>query len=88
MEIRPIRTEADYEAALAEVEVFFDMDSELEPGTPDGDRFDGSIRYERKSSCGGKMPSVKRLCGAMKFPRFRIITSRQIRGFANPSNSR
>ena len=40
MEIRPIRTEADYEAALAEVEVFFDMDSEPEPGTPDGDRFD------------------------------------------------
>jgi HTH-type transcriptional regulator/antitoxin HigA len=40
MEIRPIRTEADHEAALAEVEVFFDMDSEPEPGTPDGDRFD------------------------------------------------
>jgi HTH-type transcriptional regulator/antitoxin HigA len=40
MEIRPIRTEADYEAALAEVEVFFDMAPEPAPGTPDGDRFD------------------------------------------------
>jgi HTH-type transcriptional regulator/antitoxin HigA len=40
MDIRPIRTEADYEAALAEVEVFFDMEPEPEPGTPDGDRFD------------------------------------------------
>lgn len=34
MEIKPIRTEVDYEAALAEVERLWDA----EPGTPDGDR--------------------------------------------------
>ena len=38
MEIRPIRTEADYKAALCEVSANFD--SEPEPGTPDGDRFE------------------------------------------------
>lgn len=38
MEIRPIHTEADYKAALREVSVYFD--SEPEPGTPDGDRFE------------------------------------------------
>jgi HTH-type transcriptional regulator / antitoxin HigA len=36
MDIKPIRTEADYEAALAEVEQLWGT----EPGTPDGDRFD------------------------------------------------
>ncbi|NMC84219.1 MAG: transcriptional regulator [Anaerolineaceae bacterium] len=36
MEIKPIRTEADYEAALAEVERLWGS----EPGTPDGDRFE------------------------------------------------
>ena len=36
MEIKPIRTEADYEAALAEVERTWGS----EPGTPDGDRFE------------------------------------------------
>jgi HTH-type transcriptional regulator/antitoxin HigA len=34
MDIRPIRTEADYRAALAEVERLW----EAEPGTPEGDR--------------------------------------------------
>lgn len=38
MDIRPIRTEADYRAALAEVAPMFDR--EPEPGTPEGDRFD------------------------------------------------
>ena len=38
MEIRPIHTEADYKAALREVSAYFD--SEPEPGTPDGDRFE------------------------------------------------
>lgn len=33
-EIRPIRTESEYEAALQEVERLWDA----EPGTPDGDR--------------------------------------------------
>ena len=36
MEIKPIRTEADYESALAEVERLWGA----EPGTPDGDRFE------------------------------------------------
>jgi HTH-type transcriptional regulator/antitoxin HigA len=36
MEIKPIRTEADYESALREIEALFDS----EPGTPDADRLD------------------------------------------------
>lgn len=36
MEIRPIKTEADYEAALAEIERLF----EAELGTADGDRLE------------------------------------------------
>ena len=35
--ISPILTEADYEAALAEVETYFA--NEPEPGTPEGERF-------------------------------------------------
>jgi HTH-type transcriptional regulator/antitoxin HigA len=38
MDIRPIRTEADYDAALAEIEQFFD--NEPAHGTPEADRFD------------------------------------------------
>lgn len=36
--IRPIRTKADYKAALREVSAYFD--SEPEPRTPEGDRFE------------------------------------------------
>jgi HTH-type transcriptional regulator/antitoxin HigA len=36
MDIRPIKTEADYQAALAEIEHLFDA----EAGTPEGDRLD------------------------------------------------
>lgn len=36
MDIKRIRTEADYEAALAEVERLWGA----KPGTPDGDRFE------------------------------------------------
>lgn len=36
MEIRPIKTEADYTAALAEIEHLFDAS----PGTPEGDRLE------------------------------------------------
>lgn len=36
--IRPIRSEADYEAALNEIERYFE--SEPKPGTPEADRFD------------------------------------------------
>ena len=38
MNIRPIRTESDYKAALREVSAYFD--NEPEPGTEDGDRFE------------------------------------------------
>jgi HTH-type transcriptional regulator / antitoxin HigA len=48
--LRPIRTRADYRAALAEVSPMFDR--EPEPGTPEGDRFDVLVTlieaYERK----------------------------------------
>jgi len=37
-EIRPLKSEADYDAALKEVERYFER--EPEPGTPEGDRFD------------------------------------------------
>lgn len=38
MQIRPIKTQADYEAVLAEVSALVAMDPELD--TPDGDRLD------------------------------------------------
>jgi HTH-type transcriptional regulator/antitoxin HigA len=38
MNIRPIRTEEDYRAALAQVSALFD--DEPEPGTPEGDYFE------------------------------------------------
>lgn len=38
MDIRPIRTDQDYRAALKEVSALFDH--EPEPGTPEGDRFE------------------------------------------------
>lgn len=38
MNIRPIRTESDYQAVLREVSAYFD--NEPEPGTEDGDRFE------------------------------------------------
>ncbi len=48
MEIQPIRTDADHEAALHEIEVLF----EAEPGTPEFDRLDILAtlveRYEEK----------------------------------------
>ncbi|EHP84098.1 putative transcription regulator with HTH domain [Geobacter metallireducens RCH3] len=36
MEIRPIKTEVDYQAALKEIELLFDA----APDTPEGDRLD------------------------------------------------
>jgi HTH-type transcriptional regulator / antitoxin HigA len=36
--IRPLRSEADYDKALKEIERYFD--NEPKPGTPDADRFD------------------------------------------------
>ena len=38
MDIHPIRTEADYDAALKEIEQYFE--NEPEPGSPEADRFD------------------------------------------------
>jgi HTH-type transcriptional regulator / antitoxin HigA len=38
MDIRPIRNEADYDWALAEIERYFD--DEPNPGSPEADRFD------------------------------------------------
>ncbi|HZY22968.1 MAG: type II toxin-antitoxin system HigA family antitoxin [Microvirga sp.] len=38
MDIRPLRTEADYDAALAAIEAFFD--DEPDPGSPEADAFD------------------------------------------------
>jgi HTH-type transcriptional regulator/antitoxin HigA len=38
MDIRPLHTEDDYRAALAEVSALVDLDPE--PGTPDGDRLE------------------------------------------------
>jgi HTH-type transcriptional regulator / antitoxin HigA len=50
VEVRPIRTEADYTAALADIEQYFD--NEPEPGTPESDRFEvlGTLieAYERE----------------------------------------
>jgi HTH-type transcriptional regulator/antitoxin HigA len=50
MQIRPIRTKADYRGALAEVSPMFD--NEPKPGTPQGDRFDVLVTlieaYERE----------------------------------------
>ena len=38
MDIKPIKTEADHEAALAEIERLIDLDPDLD--TPEGDRLD------------------------------------------------
>ena len=38
MDTQPIRTEADYDAALKEIELYFDREPEL--GSPESDRFD------------------------------------------------
>jgi HTH-type transcriptional regulator/antitoxin HigA len=50
MEIRPIRTEADYKSALKEVSELMQTDPEL--GTPEGDRLDVLVTlieaYERR----------------------------------------
>jgi len=48
MEIRPVKTEADYEAALAEIRTLMNA----KPGTPDGERLEvlGTLveAYERE----------------------------------------
>jgi HTH-type transcriptional regulator/antitoxin HigA len=50
MDIHPIRTEADYDAALKKIELYFKR--EPEPGSPEADQFDVLVAliaaYERK----------------------------------------
>ena len=55
MDIHPIKTDADYRAALAEIEQLF----AAEPDTPDGDRLvfarsKGSVDLYQKPSSGGR----------------------------------
>jgi hypothetical protein len=46
MDIRPLNTDDDYRAALAEVSALVDLDPE--PGTPDGDRLENQHRVHDK----------------------------------------
>jgi HTH-type transcriptional regulator/antitoxin HigA len=52
MNLKPIRTEADYDAALKAVEVFFDAPKEPDPDTDEGAYFDALVTlieaYESK----------------------------------------
>lgn len=52
MELKPIRTEADYRAALAQAERLFDLPDEPAPDSEDGAYFDALLTlieaYERK----------------------------------------
>src|SRR5262245_20976228 len=67
MKLRPIRTEAEYDIALAEVDKYFDH--EPEPGTPAGDRFDMLVMliadYERKHWPIVPLPPVEMIKGMM-----------------------
>ena len=51
-QLHPIRTEADYEAALKSVEVFFDASQEPDPNSAEGAYFEALVTliegYERK----------------------------------------
>ena len=51
-QLHPIRTEADYEAALKSVEVFFDAPQEPDPNSAEGAYFEALVTliegYERK----------------------------------------
>lgn len=61
MDIRPLRTEADYDWALAEIEAYFD--EEPEAGSPDADRFDVLARliesYENEHWPIGKADPIE-----------------------------
>jgi len=50
MEIKPIRKQRDYKAALAEIERVF----EAKPGTPDGDRL---VRVDEEEAWGVDEPA-------------------------------
>ena len=63
MDILPIRSEADYDAAVKEIEPYFE--NEPEPGTPEADRFDvlsadrrlrGPALADRGARCGQRYP--------------------------------
>jgi HTH-type transcriptional regulator/antitoxin HigA len=52
LQLKPIRTEADYRAALKAAEAYFDLNEEPNPGSEQGAYFDALVTlieaYERK----------------------------------------
>jgi HTH-type transcriptional regulator/antitoxin HigA len=80
MDIRPLRTEADYDWALAEIEAYFRR--EPIPGTPQADRFDVLAvliaEYERRywpidppdpgAAIRARMEQARRLHEAWRIP--------------------
>ena len=81
MDIRPIRTETDYRAALAEVSRTFELAEEPVPGTPKGDRFDILVTlveaYERKHFPIGAPDPIEAVKFAMEQ---RGLSQRRARG--------
>ena len=81
MDIRPLHTEDDYRAALAEVSALVDLDPE--PGTPDGDRLEIlSTLVERYEAAHGMTPQrIGFMKGQMKVPAdFDTMGADEIRG--------
>ena len=72
MDVRPIKTEADYEWALAEIDQYFA--EQPEPGTPDGDRFDVLAdlieAYENRNWPIAATTPVETLCAFMEMRNF------------------
>jgi HTH-type transcriptional regulator/antitoxin HigA len=68
MKLRPIRTEAEYDTALAEIDKYFEH--EPQPGTPVGDRFDMLMLliadYEKKHWPIDLLPPVEMIRGMME----------------------
>jgi len=66
--IRPIRTEADYDWALAEIAPYFD--SVPEPGSPEADRFDVLAdliaAYEAKHHAIEPLSPIELIAGFME----------------------
>jgi antitoxin component HigA of HigAB toxin-antitoxin module len=76
MDIRPLHTENDYRAALAEVSALVDLDPE--PGTPDGDRLEIlSTLVERYETAhfpfGVTVREASAECGIDKTWNYRVI---------------
>ena len=66
--IRPLRSNADYETALTEIEGYFE--NEPKPGTPEADRFDLLAlvleRYESKRWPIGNWPPRRPVAGSCR----------------------